>query len=302
MSELAIILVLLSAGIHALWNLLAHYQKIDSSLFLRSNFVACLAALPLELFADWQGDFFPATVWGLLVLTGLSHAFYYLALVMGYRSGNFSVVYPIARALPIVFLALFDIARGQIPDLLGWLGIVLVSMGCFLAPLQSWGQMEIRDYWNQTTFWIFAIVFANVGYTCVDKIAVGFFPSNGFEAARYDLLKAWFAVVFLGLGLKLFGQSTDNTDNVEESKETLGFIASWKWPIAYAIFVFGSYWLMVWAYQMSPYTSYLVGLRQISIFLGVVFAALFLRESISRLRFGAVAAIVLGAMCLTQAT
>ena len=57
-------------------------------------------------------------------------------------------------------------------------------------------------------------------------------------------------VVFLGSGLKLFGEARDNS--VVESKETLGFIASWKWPIAYAIFVFGSYWLMVWAYQMSP--------------------------------------------------
>ena len=301
MSELAIILVLLSAGIHALWNLLAHHQKIDSSLFLRSNLVACLAVLPLELFADWQGDYFPGTVWGLLALTGLSHAFYYIGLVMGYRSGNFSVVYPIARALPILFLALFDIVRGEMPDLLGWLGIVLVSMGCFLAPLQSWGKFEIGDYWNQTTFWIFTIVFATVGYTCVDKIAVGFFPSNGFEAARYDLLGAWFAVVFLGLGLKLFGETTDNSE-VEESKETLGFVASWKWPLAYAIFVFGSYWLMVWAYQLSAYTSYLVGLRQVSIFFGVIFALLFLEESVSWLRFGAVGAIVLGAIFITQAT
>lgn len=73
MSELAIILVLLSAGIHALWNLLAHYQKIDSFLFLRSNLVGALAVLPLELFADWRGDFFPVTVWGLLALTGTSY-------------------------------------------------------------------------------------------------------------------------------------------------------------------------------------------------------------------------------------
>lgn len=300
MSELAIILVLLSAGIHALWNLLAHYQKIDSSLFLRSNLVACVAVVPLELFADWQGDFFPATVWGLLALTGLTHALYYLGLVMSYRSGDFSAVYPIARALPILFLALFDILRGEVPDLLGRLGIILVSVGCFLAPLQSWGQIEIRDYWNQTTVWILAIALATVGYTSVDKIAVGFFPTGGFEAARYDLLGTWFAVVFLGLGLKLFGEARDNS--VVESKETLGFIATWFWPLAYAIFVFGSYWLMVWAYQMSPYTSYLVGLRQVSIFLGVVFAALFLKESVSWLRFGAVGAIVLGAICITQAT
>lgn len=301
MSELAIILVLLSAGIHALWNLLAHYQKIDSFLFLRSNVVASLVVLPIELFADWQGDFFPLSVWGLLVLTGMTHVLYYLSLIMGYRTSDFSVVYPIARGLPILFLALFDIARGHNPDLLGWLGIVLVSMGCFLAPLKSWGKIEIRDYWNPTTLWILAIVFSTVGYTCIDKIAVGFFPSNGFETGRYDLLKTWFVVVFFWLGLKLFGKNTDNSV-VEESEESLGLIGSWKWPIVYAIFVFGSYWLMLWAYQLSSYTSYLVGLRQISIFLGVIFAAVFLRESISWLRLGAVVAIVLGAVCITQAT
>ena len=41
---------------------------------------------------------------------------------------------------------------------------------------------------------------------------------------------------------------------------------------------FGSYWLVLYAYQLSQHASYIVAFRQFSIVLGVVFAFIFYKE------------------------
>ena len=113
MSLAAIILVFLSAATHATWNLLAYtQQKVSGVLFLRCNLIAGLVVFLPELVAEWKGDRFPVQLWGIILLSGVIHSIYYLGLVMGYRNGNFTLVYPVSRALPVLFLAGFDIFRG----------------------------------------------------------------------------------------------------------------------------------------------------------------------------------------------
>ena len=56
-------------------------------------------------------------------------AIYYLGLSRGYMSGDFTVVYPLARATPVLVIAALDVARGQAPTLFGWLGLLLIVIG-----------------------------------------------------------------------------------------------------------------------------------------------------------------------------
>lgn len=292
MSFLAIALVLLSATIHATWNLLAHSQKLSGTLLLRFHWLTGLVGLIPILLGELKGNPLPPAAWGLVVLTGLLQSFYFLGLMMGYRNGNFSIVYPVARALPILFLAFFDVARGQFPSPVGWLGIILVLIGCILIPLKSLRTIKLADYWNKSTIWILMIMFATVGYTAVDKLASEILTPGAEASARYAFLQAIFTVPFLWIVLKLIEEPMD--------KET--GLASWKWSALFAFFVFISYWLMLWAFQLSPYISYLSALRQFSLVIGVLFAGLFLNEKIPPLRIGAAAAIVLGMFCISQAS
>ncbi|MBW4490620.1 MAG: EamA family transporter [Trichocoleus desertorum ATA4-8-CV12] len=289
MTWLAISLVLTSAVIHATWNLLAHSKKADGLVFLRLSLLTGLVGLLPALFAEYKSAF-PLTVWGLLILTGLFEAVYYLGLTMGYRHGNFSVVYPVARALPILFLSIVDVSRGRTPSLLGWLGILLVVIGCVLAPLQSLRNVKLTDYWNQATVWILVIMFATVGYTTVDKFAAELIPTGAETSARYIIWQSLLTIPFLGIALKCMGEPI--------SKQKI--LMDWKGTTIYASFVFGSYWLMLWAYQLSPYVSYLSALRQFSIVLGVAYATVVFREPSPALRISAAILITLGMLCISQ--
>jgi drug/metabolite transporter (DMT)-like permease len=291
MSSFTILLVLGSAFLHASWNLVAHSQRTSSDLFLRVSWVIGLLGVVPASIAEFQGQSFPLGVWGLLLLTGIFQAFYYLGLTISYRTGDFSVVYPLSRALPILLLAFVDIARGRIPSLLGWLGISLVVLGCLAAPLKSIQEVTKSHYWNRSTVWIGMTVVATLGYTTVDKLAAEILPSGAESAGRYGIWQAIFTIPFLLLTLKLLKEPISTSKNFRD----------WKLPIIAALFIFCSYWLMLWAYQISPYSSYLVGLRQFSIALGVVMSAWLFREPTPGLRIGAAIVITLGIVCLSLA-
>jgi uncharacterized membrane protein len=58
------------------------------------------------------------------------------------------------------------------------------------------------------------------------------------------------------------------------SNDTMG----WKLAIPAAILSFAAYWLILWAYQLSPYASYIVAFRQFSIVIGAVVAFIYYKE------------------------
>lgn len=303
----AIVLVCLSAGIHATWNLLAHsQQKLSGNLFLHYQIVSCFVIFVPELVAELQGDHFSVALWSAVLVGGVINAIYYLGLTMGYRNGNFTVIYPMSRALPILFLVGFDIFRGQQPSLLGWLGIILLVVGCAIAPLQSLQKIAVSEYWNESIVWVFVIALATTGYSIVDKLAVEILPlGNLAELARFTLLQSvftapclWFIVRFIEEKNEL-QVSTPASSKVSRTP-LVSLLADLQPAILFSLFVFGSTLFMLWAYQLSTHVSYLAGLRQISIVFGVVIGVFILREASPKLRIGAALMITLGILCISQ--
>lgn len=210
---------------------------------------------------------------------------------MVYRHGNFSIVYPLAYALPILFLAFFDLGRSRFLSLEGWLGIILILIGCILAPIQSLATIKLSDYWNSSTIWIVVIMFAIAACNITDKLAVEMLTPSSATSARYALFQTIFTLPFLWIVLKLIG---------EPLRASPG-IAAWKWPALFSLFVFTSYWLLLWAFQLAPYLSYLSALRQFSLVIGVILSALVLKEDVPKMRILAAVIIVLGIICISQA-
>jgi drug/metabolite transporter (DMT)-like permease len=62
--------------------------------------------------------------------------------------------------------------------------------------------------------------------------------------------------------------------------------------------LFGAYWLILWSYQLSTHTSYVVALRQFSIVIGVVIGVIHFRDPAPGLRIFASLAIVTGIFCI----
>jgi len=61
-----------------------------------------------------------------------------------------------------------------------------------------------------------------------------------------------------------------------------------------AVGIFGAYWLILWSYQLTTQTSYVVALRQFSIVLGVAIGVFLFKEPAPKVRVGAALMIAAG--------
>ena len=218
-----VVIVGISAVLHASWNLAAHAQRNNGDFFRQLSLVGAAIGIGPAIFFELTSAPLPSTVWLFLGITGLFQAFYYFGLTQGYRHGDFSVVYPVARALPVLILAGVDLLRGRPPSGPGWLGLFLVFAGCILAPQVSLRQFSLKRYWTRATIWIGVIAMAMVGYTTVDKMAAELMPPGPLSAVRYGALEYLAVVPYLWLLMR----AADILHIEGAPRRSDG---NWKWP------------------------------------------------------------------------
>jgi drug/metabolite transporter (DMT)-like permease len=290
MSALAVLNVLLSALMNASWNMLARRQRAND-LFLQISLLIAAIGLAPSLIAECLSAPVLPRVWVNVLLSSIFLGTYYLALGRGYKSGDFTIVYPLARALPILLVALADMARGNAPTPSGALGIVLVSIGSLLIPLESVRAVRPSRYWNRTSAWILLAALATSGYTIADSSAAQSLPGAFETALRYNVLESSFGGAIYALILFALG---------EPLRGRIG-ASNWKVPVLATVFAFGGYTLVLWAFQLSPHASYVIGLRQISIVIGVALGGLVFHERAVGLRLSAALIITLGVVLISLA-
>ena len=127
--------VLFSTILHAGWNLIAKRRSDSWTTILRILAVICAPGLLIAVSTELFAVRLLPHVWPLLLGAGGAQAVYFLGLTLGYRAGDMGVVYPVTRALPVLFLGGFDLARNLSPSPAGWLGLALVAAGCIVI---SW--------------------------------------------------------------------------------------------------------------------------------------------------------------------
>jgi drug/metabolite transporter (DMT)-like permease len=139
MTPAVLALVLTAAVLHAAWNLLAkRAQAADTVAFVWLT-TAASAAIYLPLAAVWL-TFVPlhqplgAIDLAFIAGTAVIHAAYFLLLQRGYRVGDLSLVYPLARGTgPLLASIAAVLFLGERPGVLGGIGIVAVVAGIFVA-------------------------------------------------------------------------------------------------------------------------------------------------------------------------
>jgi drug/metabolite transporter (DMT)-like permease len=290
MPFLPIEITLFSAVIHASWNLLARKHRETDFLFNSSILVGLVALIPVLAY-DYFVQPFPAKVWFFIPFSGTFLAFYYLGLTRGYRSGDFTVVYPVARALPVLIIALSDVVLGSSPTPFGWLGIFLVTLGVMVSPLESLRGFSLNRYRNRTMVWVLLAVIGITGYTIIDGLAADFVQPGPVSALRYFVLQTSSSVIVYWFLLTLMHTPVD----------LLEIRTSWRRPALLAFLIASAYTLVLWAYQLSSETSYVVAVRQFSIVVGVVAASYLFKETAPRLRIAAAVTIMIG-ICLIVLT
>lgn len=267
MNKTALLLILTSCFMHATWNLLARHRRLEAHFFWRMVLVTALVCAPPAAISEWYARSLTPTAWICLAGSGACCGVYFFALAQAYASSDFTVVYPVARALPVLLVALGDVARGRWPMPAGWLGMTLVVAGCFLVPLHSFRDFRLDRYLHRSILWMFLTALGTVGYSLLDKLASEVVSSGPATAARYDGFFFLFTCVSLALLNRLFKNDTAGVKSV-----------GWKLPIFAGAMNFGAYWLVLWAYQLALRASYVVAFRQFSIIIGVVAAFAIYKE------------------------
>ncbi|MDP9863510.1 MULTISPECIES: DMT family transporter [Streptosporangium] len=136
MSLFALVLVLSSAVAHASWNLLSKQAAGADSIVFIWLVAAASTVLwsPVALgYLAFTGDRLSWAGAGVIAVSTALHLGYFLLLQRGYRHGDLSVVYPIARGTgPLLASLVAVLLLGEQPGPSGIAGILLIGVGVLL--------------------------------------------------------------------------------------------------------------------------------------------------------------------------
>jgi drug/metabolite transporter (DMT)-like permease len=134
MPSTALGLVLLAALLHASWNFAAKRAGGDLRLTLVAGGFNCVLWAPLGLWAAWgELAHWSAAHWLVLAASATTHVVYFAALLTGYRHGDLTVVYPLARGSgPLLTAVAAVLLLGERLSPVGVLGVLGVCGGVFL--------------------------------------------------------------------------------------------------------------------------------------------------------------------------
>jgi drug/metabolite transporter (DMT)-like permease len=279
---LALALVLVAAGAHAGWNMLAKTASGGATfvwLFTVAAMVLYLPALVVALALD-PGPVDAAGI-GFMVGSGALHAAYFVALQRGYREGDLSLVYPLARGTgPLLSTAAAIAILGEHPSALALAGGAIIVAAVLSLALR--GHARAGGAGRAVGFALLTGV-AIAGYTLWDKQAVG---PHGLSPVVYY----WGTNLAEGLMLTPFVLHRG-----AELRRT--WAAHRRQALGVAVLSPLAYILVLFALARAP-VSYVAPARELSILAGAVLGTTVLSEGDTRRRLTAAAAICAGIAAL----
>jgi len=282
--------VLIAAVCHAAWNLVA--KRVEGGAAFAFLFTAMSTVLYAPLGVAALLIVHPrltAEAWLFIAGNGVLHVAYLVSLFRGYRAGDLSVVYPVARGTGPMLAALGAIVLlGERPTPLAYCGIALVGIGVF-SLAGAGGGVDTPDgappsasgvAWGLVTGAVIA------AYTVWDKHAVS-------ALALPPLFYDWAGGALRTLALLPIA-----------ARQPGAVRAAWRdhrrEALVIAILAPLAYVLVLTALASSP-VSYVAPAREVSILIGALLGARLLGEQGLRRRLPAAAAIVAGVVALAVA-
>jgi uncharacterized membrane protein len=280
-------LVLLAAAIHATWNALAKGGR-DPLIFLwLSNCVASVALAPVAAAYLLSGGL---DVSGLpfIAATATLHAVYFYALGRAYRTGQFSLVYPMARGLGVTLVPILaQVAFGERLSALGGVGVALVAVGILgLNALPGAATLAARAdrQLGSATGWALVTGLTIAAYSVVDKAGAARVPPPLY-------------LTFMEIGTAVLVAPA--------ALRSLPAIRT-EWRERYGAVVFAgiasplAYLLILYALQTAK-AGYVVAAREVSIVLSALIGTLLLREGRLVPRLAGATVILAGVACVAVA-
>jgi drug/metabolite transporter (DMT)-like permease len=270
-------MVLGAALLHAVWNALVkgHGDRlVMMATIMGSQAVVVLFLLPFVAFP-------PAASWPYLWASIILHNGYYFFLIMAYRYGDLSHVYPIARgSSPLIVAVVSVVFIGEVLSRQATLSVVLIGLGIISLALTR-GASGFRDP-RAVLFALGTGVFI-AGYTVAD----------GLGARLADSAHSYTVWLFALDGLPLVALTLwlRRGRALEEARKT------WKAGVFAGLMSLAAYWIVIWAMTLAP-MALVSAVRETSMIFAVLFGVFFLKERLDLARLASTAVTLIGAVML----
>lgn len=268
-----LLLVLLAAILHACWNALVKIGGDRQLAVAMVVLMTAIVALPLLPFAAIPA---PAS-WPFIIGSVSVHIGYYYGLTRMYETGEFSLVYPLARGLSPLFVALGAAVFGG--EALGFwqlLGVSLVSVG--IVSLMFGRGWPRGDHARSILFALF---------TCLTIVLYSLIDGFGVRRSHSSLgYIAWLFVIdgfpFVIITWRHRGQLLWT------------YVARhWHAGLGAAVMSTLAYGIVVWAMGQTAMAG-VVSLRETSVVFAAAIGSLFMGESFGPWRIAAAVLVAAG--------
>ncbi len=283
----ALLIVLLAALLHALWNFLAKDTR-DSSAFMWWG--VTIGTIWYGAWVLWQSPAgLPPEIWLPFAVSLVMEVAYVFLITKGYASGDLSQVYPIARGSPPLLIAMWSalFIDERLP-LLGYVGIGLLVVGVYMASLPTLGDLTkpLRALTHRPAQWALLAAICVSIYSLIDKVNVAFTTPLVYNAWVYGGIAVGYApYVWLP----------------QHRASTLAeFKTNWGRILIGSVATIGSYLLALTGMSMTA-ASYVGAVRATSVVIGALFGWLLLKESFGPVRVLAAATMVVGLLLIAIA-
>jgi len=285
METTALLLIVFSAFMHALWNLLVKKSR-DKTIFIWWMFVSAFSMMTLVGLAT-ERVLPPLTPRYLLLASAAACCFvlYHWATGRAYREGDLSMTYPLAQTsmlyVPIWGVLFLDENLNSV----GLAGILLIIAGAYCIQLRQFSFNEIfRPFSSLNNRSVQAALFAGLIYSVgalIDKVGV-----NTYSAYYFTYVLVFFMLCIMSLNLL---RPCYRGRVLAEFKNSRTLVL-WSGPVMLASFLSFRYGL-----QMAP-VSYAVPVRQVSLLIGVLIGIFWLGETCGRIRLASASLILFGVL------
>ena len=273
MPPAALGLVLLSAVLHASWNLVVKASRDRLAAAWMQTTIGALVFAPVLIV---QG--IPSERWGSLAVSAVFHLGYALTLVAAYDRGDLSVVYPIARgSAPLLVMLGAALLLDDTPGAGGVAAVILIAGGILSMVRRSRGGVA----------WALVCGGFIAGYTLVDGSAV---RTDG-GSLRYVVTLIGLNAITLLIVMVIRRTPSAMLETVRRDGWRNAFAGSAS-VVAYALVLTAARWAPL---------GLVSAVRETSVILGALGGWLLLKEPFGPARLRASALIAVGLMVLVVA-
>jgi drug/metabolite transporter (DMT)-like permease len=277
LSEIAVVLVLCAAVLHATWNAIVKGTRARALVLAAVAATNATVGLGLLLWAET-----PAVAsWPYIAASSIIHYGYYYFLALAYQWGDLSRVYPIARGSAPLLVSLGALVfAGEMLSPWGWAGVVIISAGISILTFHARGP-SLPD--RRSTLAALATGLIIASYSVVDGIGVRL------SGSPFGYMGWLFVTEFL---VSFFVLARLRPKLTPEVRATLriGYLGGFCAVAAYG--------LVIYANTLAP-LGVVSALRESSVIIAALFGVVIFREGPWPARLAAAVTVGAGVLVLT---